>query len=209
MTWLIELLIFVMTGALIFHAMGSRSPQFALIFWSSGVVMGLFRELALSQISELYTYGNFSLSILGVPFVFLMLWTNLAYVSWEWTNNFLGTEYFHSKSFDQHLPLIFMTMILAAFFFEALLSQFQLIQWKTDTMPTLWGNTPVLAPFSYGFTAVVFLSGFKYLWNQPQQSWPVVAVKLISIQPMVVLIIMGLLFLTNLLIILAYVTGQS
>jgi len=37
----------------------------------------------------------------------------------------------------------------------------------------------------------------------------VVAVKLISIQPMVVLIIMGLLFLTNLLIILAYVTGQS
>ena len=152
MIWLIELLIFVMTGLLLFHAIRSRAPQFAFIFWGAGMVMGLFREIAMSKISELYTYGDFLLTISGIPFMFILLWVNLSYVSWEWSNNFLGSEYFHEKSMGQHLPLIFLTMILSSFFFEALTSQFHLIQWKVDAvMPMMWGSTPLLAPFSYGF----------------------------------------------------------
>lgn len=198
MVWLIELLIFMMTGLLVFHAIRTRSPQFTLIFWLSGLIMGLLRELALSKVSELYVYGDFTLTIIGIPFIFLLFWTNLAYVSWEWSNSYLGTEYFHAKGWDQHLPLIFLTMILASFFFEALLSQYQLIQWQLDSTPRLWGNTPVVASFAYGFTGVIFMRSFKLLWDRPHEGWLTVALKLAAVQPLGVLVLMGLLFIMNL-----------
>jgi len=187
MIWLLEFLIFAMTGVLLLHSILSRSKQFTIIFWSAGLIMGLLREIALSGISGYYLYGDFVLTIGGIPFIFLLFWTNLSYLSWEWSNNYLGTEYFQSKGWDQHLPLIFLTMMLASFFFEALLSQFNLIRWNLEAMPSLWGNTPVLAPFTYGFTGVLFMRSFKLLWDKPHQSWPLVALKLFAIQPLVVL----------------------
>jgi len=204
MIWLLEFLIFAMTGLLLVHSILSRSLQFTLIFWSAGLIMGFLREMALSKISGFYSYGDFVLTLVGIPFVFLLLWTNLCYISWEWSNSYLGTEYFQSRGWDQHLPLIFLTMILSAFFFEALLSQFHLIRWQLDAMPMLWGNTPVLAPFTYGFTGVIFMKTFKILWDKPHQSWPLVTSWLVLIQPLVVLALMGSLFITNLIIILVF-----
>ncbi|MCF7822974.1 MAG: hypothetical protein K9N35_02285 [Candidatus Marinimicrobia bacterium] len=204
MIWFLEFLIFAMTGILLVHSIITRSVQFTIIFWSAGAVMGLFREVALSKISEFYSYGDFVLTLGGIPFIFLLLWSNLSYVSWEWSNSYLGTEYFQTKGWDQHLPLIFLTMILAAFFFEALMSQFQLIHWQLDAMPKLWGNTPVLAPFMYGFTGVIFLKSLKLLWDKPGQDWPTVASKIIMVQPLLILVLMGLLFFANLFIILIF-----
>lgn len=204
MVWLIELALILMTGLLVFHASRTRSPQFMLIFWTSGLIMSLLREIALVNISELYVYGDFHLSIFGIPLVFLLLWPNLCYVSWEWSNSYLGSEYFRAKSWDQHLPLIFVTLIFSSFFFEALLSQFQLIQWQVSNMPALWGNTPVLAPFAYGFTGIIFMRSFKMFWDKPQQSWPMVALKLALIQPFLVLILVASLFITNWAIILVF-----
>lgn len=204
MVWLIELTLILMTGLLTFHAARTRSTQFMLIFWISGLIMSILREFALVKISEYYTYGDFHLTILGIPLVFLLLWPNLCYVSWEWSNGYLGMEYFHAKSWDQHLPLIFVTMIFVSFFFEALLSQYQLIHWQMDTMPTLWGSTPALAPYAYGFTGVIFMKSFKILWDKPQQSWPIAAIRIAALQPLLVLVLVGSLFLVDRTIILIF-----
>ena len=204
MVWLIELTLLVMTGLLALHAARTRSTQFMLIFWGSGLVMSILRELALVQISGLYIYGNFHVTFLGLPLVFLLLWPNLCYVSWEWGNSYLGQEYFHAKSWGNHLPLIFVTMLFASFSFEALLSQFELIQWQVESMPALWGNTPALASYAYGFTGVIFMKSFKMVWNQQQQSWPITAMRLAALQPLLVLILMGSLFIVDRTIILIF-----
>ncbi|MCF7808501.1 MAG: hypothetical protein K9M49_07720 [Candidatus Marinimicrobia bacterium] len=206
MIFLIELALFIMTGLLIFHAIRSRSAQFALFFWQAGMVLGLLREVAMAKLSGLYTYGDFILTIGPVPFAMLLLWPNLAYISWEWANNYLGKEYFHERAMGQHLPLIFLTMMLASFLFESLFHQFQLIQWTLDpAIPIMLGSVPLLAPFAYGFTGLVFIKTFKILWNRPGESRFSVLTKLILVQPIGVLIIMGLLMITNLLIVLIFI----
>lgn len=205
MVFLIELAMFVMTGLLLVHAIRSRSPQFALFFWQTGMALGLMREIAMSHLSGLYTYGDFILTIGGFPVVIFLLWPNLAYISWEWSNNFLGKEYFHERAMGQHLPLIFLTMILASFLFESLFHQFRLIQWTLDPIiPVMLGSIPLLAPFAYGFTGVVFIKTFKMLWNRPGESRSSILAKLNLIQPIGILIIMGLMMVTNLLIVLIF-----
>jgi len=202
---LVELAIFGMTGLLLVHAISSRSPQFALIFWLCGVVLGLLREIAMSYLSGLYGYGEFSLKLGAIPLVLLLLWPNLVYISWEWVNNFLKKEYFHEGAMGEHLPLIFLTMMLASLLFESLFHQFDLIQWNIDpVMPFILGAIPLLAPFAYGFTGVVFIKSFKYWWNQPGQTRGMIFSKLIIMQPINILIIMGLLLISNLLIIVVF-----
>lgn len=205
MIWLIELSIFLMTGILLVHAIRSRSPQFALMFWVSGIFMALLREIGMSMLSGLYHYGDFIGMIGPVPLVIMLLWPNLIYVSWEWTNNFLGREYFREKSMGEHLPLIFLTLMLASFLFESLFHQFHLIRWTLDPIiPYLLGAIPFMAPFAYGFTGVVFLKVFKTIWNRPEQTRSTTFTQLILLQPIVILIFMGLMLITNLLTVLVF-----
>jgi hypothetical protein len=194
-----------MTAILLIHAITSRSPQFALFFWLSGGIMALMREIAMSTLSGLQGYGDFTLKIGTIPLIMLLLWPNLIYISWEWANNFLRKEYFHEQNMGQHAPLIFITMVFASILFESLFYQFDLIHWNVDPIvPFILGIIPMLAPFTYGFTAVVFMKSFKLLWNLPNQTRSVMLSKLILIQPVNILIIMGLLLITNLLIVLVF-----
>lgn len=205
MIWLTELAIFLMTGLLLVHAIRSRSQQFAVIFWVSGFVLGLLREVSMSVVSDLYDYGDFIAWIGPIPLMLLLLWPNLVYISWEWSNNFLGSEYFHERAMGQHLPLIFLTMVLASFLFESLFSQFHLIRWTLDpVIPYILGAIPLMAPFAYGFTGVVFMKSFKIMWNRPGESRTSIFTKLLFLQIINVLIIMGLLLISNLLIVLFF-----
>jgi hypothetical protein len=204
MIWLIEISILLVTLMLITHAKVYYDTAFMLVFWISGIVLGLFREYALSGIIEIYTYGNFHLTLFGIPLIYAMFWTNIAYIGLIWANNFLKREYLKAQPFDYHLPLIFLTMILISFFFEALLSQYQLLHWQLDSISTLWGNTPLLAPFAYGWTAVLYIKSIKLLSLGPQRPWQILALKLSLAQPLVVLILAGLLLLSNLAVILVF-----
>ena len=68
----------------------------------------------------------------------------------------------------------------------------------------LWGKTPLLAPFAYGWTAVLFIKSLKILSREPKQNWQILVLKLSLAQPIVVLIVAGLLLLSNLAIILVF-----
>ncbi|NQV15146.1 hypothetical protein HQ531_06780, partial [bacterium] len=204
MIWLIEFLVLLMTPILIYHALKSKNLDFVKVFWLSGMLMGILRELVMVPIAGLYEYGGFHLTIFGFPIIYAVLWTNLCYVGWEWSNNYLGVDYLKSKPWDQHLPLMFATLVMIAFFFETLLSLHQLIHWKLDTIKTFWGGVPILAPFAYGFTVVLFMKSLKWISLKPQQNWQSVTLKLAAIQPVVVLSLMGLLFILDLVIILVF-----
>ena len=204
MIWLIELSIILVTGMLIFHAQSVYNKSFILVFWISGVVMGFLREIAFVRVGELYAYGDFHFSIQGIPLIAILMWTNFSYIGWQWSNNFLKRDYLEAKPFDYHLPLIFMTMALIAFFFEAFQSQYGLIQWNLDSIVIQWGRTPLLVPFIYGWTGVAFIKSLKYLSQQPAQKWRLLTLKLALVQPIVVLIVIGLSFLSNLVIILLF-----
>lgn len=204
MTWLIEISIFVVTGILIYHARAHYTLSFVKVFWIGGMVMGFFREYALGRIMDIYAYGGFHLSLLGIPIIYLLFWTDLAYIGLSWSNNFLEREYLKARPMDQHLPLVFLTMVLFALFYEAMLSQYQLIQWQVDSSKALWGGTAVLAPFAYGWTAVLFLKSLKILTAEREQDWQILVVKFSVAQPLVVLILCGLLLLSNLAIILIF-----
>ena len=204
MIWLIELSIFLVTAILVTHARVFYNASFVWVFWISGIILGFLREYALAGIMKIYSYGDFHITLLGVPFIFTLFWTDIAYIGLIWANNFLKRDYLKAKPLDYHLPLIFMTMVLISFFFEALLSQYQLLNWHLDSSSVLWGNTPLLAPFAYGWTAVLYLKSLKLLAQEPQQDWQILVVKLSLAQPLVVLILAGLLLLSNLAIILVF-----
>lgn len=204
MIWLIELSIFLMTGILILHAKTVYNWSFISVFWISGIMLGLFREYAIASILKLYSYGDFHLTFFGFPIIYMLFWANIAYIGMIWSNNILDREYLKSQPFDFHLPLIFLTVSLIAFSFEALLSQYQLLRWNLDSIAMLWGNTPLLAPFAYGWTAVLFIKSLKILSLQNQQNEQTLVLKLSLAQPLVVLILSGLLLLSNLAIILIF-----
>ena len=204
MIWLIEISIILVSAILVVHARFFYTLSFVLVFWISGFVLGILREYALAGIMDIYDYGDFHLTLFGIPLIFTIFWTNMAYIGLIWANNFLKRDYLKVKPLDYHLPLIFMTMVMISFFFEALLSQYQLVNWKLDSSSVLWGNTPLLAPFAYGWTAVLFLKSLKLLSKEPQQHWRILVLKFSLAQPLVVLILAGLLLLSNLAIILIF-----
>jgi len=204
MIWMIELAIIAVTAMLIRHARVHYTRDFVLVLWSGGAMMGLLREYALSGVMHLYSYGDFHLTYVGLPLIYLVFWTDLGYIGLVWSNNFLDREYLKVKPFDHHLPLVFLTLVFFAFFFEAMLSQVDLIRWQVDSYSKLWGGTPVLAPFAYGWTAVLFVKSLKILTLQKQQNLWQLALKFTLVQVPVVLMLGGLLLLSNLLIILVF-----
>ncbi|MBT3252703.1 MAG: hypothetical protein HN995_08015 [Candidatus Marinimicrobia bacterium] len=204
MIWLIEISIILVTAILVIHARAVYNQSFVKVFWISGMIMGFLREYALNDIMKIYDYGDFHITLFGLPLIYTLFWTDIAYIGLTWSNNFLEREYLKAKPLDYHLPLIFLTMVLISFFFEALLSQYGLHIWKLDSSAKLWGNTPILAPFAYGWTVVLFIKSLKLLSKEPQQNWRVLVLKLSLAQPLVVLILAGLLLLSNLAIILVF-----
>ena len=204
MIWLIEISIILVTVILVVHARTAYNLSFVKVFWISGMMLGFLREVALGEMMKIYSYGDFHITLFGLPLIYLLFWTNIAYIGLIWSNNFLEREYLKAKPFGYHLPLIFMTGVLISFFFEALLSQYDLIRWHLDSSSRLWGNTPLLAPFAYGWTVVLFIKSLKILSREPQQNWHILVLKLSLAQPIVVLIIAGLLLLSNLAIILVF-----
>lgn len=204
MIWLIEISLFLVTGLLIFHARTNYSLSFVKAFWISGIMLGLLREFALVGILNIYSYGEFNIVLFGLPLIYTLFWTDIAYIGLTWSNNFLEREYLKAAPLEYHLPLIFLTTVLIAFFFEAFLSQYQLIVWHLDSSSVVWGNTPLLAPFAYGWTGVLFIKSLKILSQEPQQSWQILVLKFSLAQPVVVLILSGLLLLSNLAIIVVF-----
>ncbi|NQV29763.1 MAG: hypothetical protein HQ508_02645 [Candidatus Marinimicrobia bacterium] len=200
----IELLTLLTSVVLMIHAANQYNLQFVALFWTAGMVMGILREIAFSGIINLYQYGNFQLVLFGVPLIFWVFWTNLAYIAWQWSNNFLDSEYLKAKPWDHNLPLIFLSMVGLSFFFEAFFSQYNLIYWKIDSIPMFWGQTPLMAPFAYGYTTLVFMSSLKILSKEASQAWQILSLKLLLAQPLVILAILGLLLITNLGIILVF-----
>ena len=201
---LIEIILLAMTAILMIHARTQYSISFMKIFWISGFFMGLLRELAMVWMGGLYTYGNFHISLFGLPLVYGVLFSNFSYIAWQWSNNILGREYLRSEASDQNLPLVFLTMVLIAVFFETLLSQYDLIHWQVGSAKNLWGKTPMLAPFTYGFTAVLFLMSIKLISKYPAVNWKLATAKVIGLQPVVIVALMGLLLVSNLLIIFVF-----
>ncbi len=198
MIWLIELLVLSMTCLLMYHAQRREHTEFVKLFWISGLSMGFLREASLVGISDLYSYGDFHLTLFGVPLIYGVIWTNFSYVSWQWSENYLGRKYLGASAWDHHLPLMFITMVFIAFFFEVLLSQAQLIHWNLDASKTLWGGVPILTPFAYGFTAVLFMITLRWIVAKPTGNWQVSTLKLSALQPLSILVLTALLFLTNL-----------
>lgn len=204
MTWLIEFAIILITGLLLIHARTVYSAAFVKVFWIGGMVLGSVREFTLTKIMKIYTFGGFHLVLNDIPLIYLLFWTNLAYIAFTWSNNFLEREYLKAKPFDYHLPLIFLTGVFFAFSYEAMLSQYSLVNWNLDSSSRLWGGTPLLAPFAYGWTLVLFIKGLKVMAAEPKQNWPVLVLKMTLAQPVLILILAGLLLLSNLAIILVF-----
>lgn len=173
-------------------------------FWSAGMIFGLLKETALIKYAGLYTYSGFHLMLAEIPLVYVVLWSNLSYVGLMMSENYLGRGYLSAKPMDYHLPLVFLTLVLTSFMLDVLYSTQSLIEWHVDSRRGLWSNTPILAPISMGFSAVVFLKSFKNVLQRSQRKNRSSLVPALAIQPVVVLILSALLLLTNLLIILIF-----
>ncbi len=200
----IEIIVLVMTVILMLHSRQQYSASFVRVFWLGGAIMGVLREVAMVGLGAIYTYGDFKISIMGFPLIYIFLFSNLGYISWQWSNNYLQRDYLASQPWDNHLPLVFLTGVFFAFMFETLLSQYHLIDWQVDSVKNLWGNTPLLAPFSYGFTTVVFLMSMKTSSGLKAGKWQLAPIKFVGIQPLVILSVHGILLIINLSIILVY-----
>lgn len=202
MIWLIEISLILTTVILMVHARAVYNHEFIKVFWGAGILLGLFREYSLAHVIHLYGYGEFNLMLLGIPVIYLLFWSNLSYIGLTWSNNYLQRDYLRSLPFDAHLPLIFLTLVLVSFALEALFSQYGLIIWQVDSNSRLWGDTPVLAAFAYGWTVVLFIKSLKILSYQRSLKWRILSLKLALAQVPVVLMLAGLLLLSNLGIIL-------
>lgn len=197
MIWTLELVILFATVPLVYHAQKVYSRKLAILFWVTGFGLAVCRELAMTYFSGIYAYQHFHLVAFGFPLIFAVFWSNLIYVSWQWSNNLLGREFLTSKVMDQHLPLVFVVLMFLSFMLETSFSQYGLIDWKADSVKPLWGNTPLLAPFSYGFSGIVFLKGMRGLLKQEHRFPARRLLTGLALQPIIVIIIMGLLLITN------------
>ena len=199
----LEILLILATLPLIWHSSRSYSMRTNLLFWLGGIVFALWRELTMIALGGIYSFQGFHLMLGHVPLVSILLWPNLSYISWQWANNLLGRDYLGTTAFDQHQPMIFLAMACLAFSLEAGFSQFGLVQWHVDSIRPLWGGTPLLAPFAYGFSACLYLKGFQILNGQQKPVWYLLSRSLL-IQPLLVVILMGLLLVTNSLIVIGF-----
>ena len=200
----LEILFVLSTGILFYHSQRSYGLTLTINIWFAGLAFGIIKELTMTRFGGLYTYAQFNLMAFDIPVIYAVFWTNLSYIAWQWSNNLLGRDYIRVKSFDQHQPIVFLVLVFMSFAIETLYAQFGLITWVLDSPRPLWENTPLLAPFAYGFSGVLFLKGIKVFLFGEGRSEPVLKINPLLIQPILVLVLMGLLFLWNTLIILSF-----
>lgn len=163
---IIELVMILMTGILLWHAGEEQSPAFGLIFWITGGAFGFLRELLVIHFTHLYAFGDFTLWIFGVPVIYLLFWPNIIYIALRWSENASDESFLAVPSPHQLYPLIFLTMALIAIMVEAFGSQYQMITWNIGSRLVLWGKVPVFVPFSYGLMGVLFLFALRETWRQ-------------------------------------------
>lgn len=203
MSLTLELILILATLPLIWHAIRSYSTEQAILFWVGGLFFGLWREIAMTQISGLYVTDGFHLTLFSIPLISLILWSNLSYISWQWVNNLQGRDYLEAHRWDQHQPLLFITMVALAFVLETGFRQFEMSRWIIDSPKSLWGGTPLLAPFAYGFSGSLYLMGYKSLIQRSRPIWTSVSQSLL-VQAFLIIILMGLMLIMNTLIILIF-----
>jgi len=193
----LELILLLLTLPLIYHSVHKYGGERTYIFWSAGLVFGITREFTLSSIAGLYHFHDFLFVVRELPLIYMVFWTNMAYIAWQWSNNLLDRDYFASSSFDQHQPLIFLILVFISFMIETAFSQYGMITWNVDSVKMLWENTPLLSPFAYGFSGSLFLKGLKIM--SKHEGSPLVrrVWNTSIIQPVLILVLMGLLLLTN------------
>ncbi len=80
----------------------------------------------------------------------------------------------------------------------------QVVQWRLASPKSLWGDTPLIAPFAYGITAVLYMKSVGYVIGTLSKNIHKTILKLLMLQPVVILIQLGLMLLLNLLIILVF-----
>lgn len=189
-----ELVIVVITGILLVHAVEEKSPAFALYFWFGGAWYGLLRELLIANYSHFYSYGSFTLWLFKVPVIYMVFWTNFAYVAFRWSENALSENCFDRRPGHNFYPLMFLILVVLGIMVEGYGSQFQMIHWQFETPLTLWGGVPVVIPFSYGLMGVFYVAAFREIWTTVSDPLKRVY-HLIAWAPVLVLIHMGALFL--------------
>ena len=193
-----ELIIILSSGILLWHAGKEDSFEFTVLFWIGGGVMGFTREWVMTQYTQLYSYGDFTLSLNGVPVIFLLFWTNLAYVALRWSENiFHGKRYLDVNPPHYFYPIVFLISCALAIMISAFGSQYDLIHWNIQSKLMLWGRTPLIVPFEYGVMAVVYLSVFREIWRRHtdfmHRLW-----RLLGWIPVIVLVQIGAIFIIKL-----------
>jgi len=193
-----ELIIILSAGILLLHAGKDETHEFATLFWVGGGVMGFTREWVMTQYTHLYSYGDFSLSLNGVPLVFLLFWTNMAYVALRWSENILhGERYLEVNPANYFYPIVFLISCALAMMISAFGSQYDLIHWHFQSKLMLWGKTPLAVSFEYGVVTVVYLSVFREVWRRHtdfmHRFW-----RLLGWIPVMVLVQIGALFIIKL-----------
>lgn len=183
----------VVTGILLIHAVEENSLEFALYFWLGGAWFSLLRELLVANYSHLYAYGGFTIWLFKVPVIYLVFWTNFAYVAFRWSENALEENFFARKPGQNFYPLVFLILVVLGIMVEGYGSQFQMIRWQFETPLRLWGGVPVVISFSYGIMGVIYVAAFREIWTTISDPLKRVY-HLIAWAPLLVLIHMGALF---------------
>ncbi len=200
MILLTEFIIILIAAGLMFHAWRLESQAYVLAFWGGGAVLGLLRELVVVKFTPLYTYGDFTLMILGVPIIMILFWSNFTYIAMRWTENILDRSFTDSPRVDDQLPLIFLVMAAIAIAVEAYASQFGMIVWKAEPVLTLWGDTPAIVPFGYGAMGVLYALAFRGVWLRVAGSWRQALLYLAVLSPVIILMQLGFLLVVKVLI---------
>ena len=200
----LEILLLLATLPLIYHSLRSVGGEQTYIFWSAGLVFGVTREYTIVFLAGLYSYQDFQLVLFEFPIIYLVLWSNFSYLARVWTNHLLGREYDTAQAWDYHQPIIFLVLVCISFVLETSFAQYQMIHWDVDSARPLWEGTPLLAPFAWGFSGSLFLKGMKLMGKSAGKQLYMRVWNTSLIQPVLVLILMGLLLVINTLIVLVF-----
>lgn len=200
MILLTEVIIVLMSLGLIFHSLRVEGKSFALIFWGAGGLLGFLRECFVVWFTPLYDFGDFTFTVLGIPVIMALFWSNFSYVALRWTENLFSTSFVESSRVDDQLPVIFAIMAAISLAFEAFASQYNMIIWRAQPVLTLWGGTPVVLPFAYGAMGVLYLSAFRMIWRQRFKDAARSMLFLMMLVPLIILIQHGFLMVVKVII---------
>ncbi len=184
---------YVLAVALIAHAIRSRSGEFALLFWFGGFLLGFFREMSVLRLLHLYTFGDYYLTLFGVPLVSGLLWSNFIYLAIWLVRSFTMIDVTQGRVSSRGFLTAGAIVVLLGCLYDYLAVGYGLIKWAPGWSP-LPGGIPPERVLEYGMTSILYMMAFRGVragpWNTTRRM-----VGLILLNPLLIVLGLGFMLL--------------